>query len=107
MSPAVCGNLHGARNGEGRADKVESQAGMGILLHMAQCMRPCSAASVGAFTAFASEPTAAHTEVMRDVVRYVPQRTCETPIKHHISSAAGFLDSHVHTTIQNYSTIPC
>ena len=71
MSPAVSGDLHGARNGEERADKVEFQSGIGNLLHIAQCTRPDIAVSVGALAAFTSEPTAENFEAMLDVVRYV------------------------------------
>jgi hypothetical protein len=71
MSPAVYGDLHGARDGEERADKVEFQSGIGSLLHIAQCMRPDIAVSVVALAAFSSEPTAEHFEAMLDVVRYV------------------------------------
>ena len=63
--------MYGARDGEERADKVEFQSGIGILLHIAQCTRPDIAVSVGALAAFASEPTAEHLEARLDVVRYV------------------------------------
>ena len=71
MSPTVYGDLHGARGGDERADKVEFQSGIGSLLHIAQCMRPDIAVSVGALAAFSSEPAAEHFEAMLDVVRYV------------------------------------
>ena len=48
MSPAVYGDLHSARDGEERADKVEFQSGIGSLLRIAQCTRPEIAVSVGA-----------------------------------------------------------
>ena len=73
MSPAVYGDLHGARDREECADKVELQSGIGSLLHISQCTRPDIAVSVGALAAFASEPTAEHFEAMLDVVRYVQQ----------------------------------
>jgi hypothetical protein len=78
MSPAVYSDLHGARDGEERADKVEFQSGIGSLLHIAQCTRPDisvppmpHSVSVGALAVVASEPTAEHFEAMLDVVRYV------------------------------------
>jgi len=71
MSPAVYGDLHAARDGEERADKVSFQSGIGSLLHLVQCTRPDIAVSVGALAAFASEPTALHFDAMLDVVRYV------------------------------------
>ena len=70
-SPAVYGDLHGARDGEERADKVEFQSGIGSLLHISKCTRPDIAVSVGALAAFASEPTVEHSEAMLDVVQHV------------------------------------
>ena len=68
MSPAVNDDLHGARDREEHADKVEFQSGIGSLLHIAKCTRPDIAVSVGALAAFASEPRAEHFEALLDVV---------------------------------------
>jgi hypothetical protein len=71
MSPFVYGELQAAREGDDMADKEAYQSGMGILLHMAQCVRPDIAAPVGALAAFCSAPTAAHYVAMLNVIRYV------------------------------------
>jgi hypothetical protein len=63
MTPVVYGELQAAREGDDMADK-EASVGIGILLHMAQCM-------IGALATFCLAPSAAHHVAMLNVIRYV------------------------------------
>jgi hypothetical protein len=89
MTPVIYEALRAAQDGDVMADRERYQAGIGSLLHMAQCVRPDIAAPVGALAAYSSAPTSTHYDALLGVIWYVASTSdqgityghLETPIE--------------------------
>jgi hypothetical protein len=72
MTPATCGEMRAACEGDQMADQERTYKSRdGSLLHMSLCVRPDIAAPVGALAAYNSPPTTANCSALLDVIRYV------------------------------------